>query len=490
MDVRVRYAPSPTGNQHIGGVRTALFNYFFAKANNGSFLLRIEDTDQERFKADALQDIYNTFHWLDIHWDEGPDIGGSYSPYIQSERSEIYKKYALELVKNGFAYYCYCTTNRLQTMREAQELEKSGTGYDRHCRNLSEKQQSELLKENSKPVIRLKIPSDGSVKFHDELLGDIEILNSDINPDPVLLKSDGFPTYHLANVIDDHLMKISHILRAQEWIPSVPIHIHLYKAFGWEPPYFVHLPMVKGEDGQKLAKRHGATSLIEFRKKGYLPEAIINYISLLGWAYNDSDEFFLKEDLEKLFTLKKLNKSSAIFDYKKLDWFNGIYIRKKENKDLKELLIPYLVDAGFIQSPIDDKTSVLLDGIIPLIKERIKILSDVTPMVSFLFQNELKYEAKELIPKKTDAKKTMEILLRLRELIVNFDRYSDLENEELFKKAASDIDIKLGNLLSPLRVALTGSTVSPPLFESVRLLGSEKTLKRIDHAIKILSIEE
>ena len=303
--MRVRYAPSPTGLQHIGGVRTALFNYFFAKSQGGEFILRIEDTDRERYSDESLQDLYDTFKWLDIEWDEGPDKGGEYGPYVQSERFELYRKYAGQLISQGKAYKCYCTSERLEALRtEQQKDKKSHQGYDRHCRDLTAEQQAEYEAQGIKPVIRFKIPLDGKTVFHDVLLGDVKRKNSDISPDPVLIKSDGFPTYHLANIIDDHFMKITHIMRAQEWLPSGPLHILLYQAFEWDPPVYCHLPMVMGKDGQKLSKRHGSTSLRDFIASGYLPEAIINYISLIGWSYDDSREFFDKEDLKNCLCLK------------------------------------------------------------------------------------------------------------------------------------------------------------------------------------------
>ncbi len=309
MSVRVRYAPSPTGLQHIGGVRTALFNYFFARANGGTFILRIEDTDQERSHEEALEDLYETLAWLGIDWDEGPGRGGDYGPYVQSQRFELYRSYAQQLVDDGKAYYCYCTPQRLDALREEQQQKKSRMqGYDRHCRDLTEEQRSAYAAQGITPVIRLKVPLEGKTTFHDELMGDITRKNTDISPDPVLLKSDGFPTYHLANVIDDHLMGITHIMRAQEWIPSGPLHILLYEAFGWDPPKYCHLPMVMGKDGQKLSKRHGSTAVRDFRRAGYLPEAVVNYISLLGWSYDDKTEFFTREELEKVFSLEKINK--------------------------------------------------------------------------------------------------------------------------------------------------------------------------------------
>jgi glutamyl-tRNA synthetase len=273
--------------QHIGGVRTALFNYFFARANGGKFILRVEDTDQERYSDESLEDLYNTLNWLGLKWDEGPLVGGPYGPYVQSERFDLYKKYAEQLVVDGKAYRCYCTSERLAALRSEQQAAKSELqGYDRHCADLTDEQRSELESQGLKSVIRLKVPTQGKTTIHDVLMGDITRRNRDVSPDPVLLKSDGFPTYHLANVIDDHMMHITHIMRAQEWIPSGPLHILLYEAFGWEPPLYCHLPMVMGKDGQKLSKRHGSTSVKDFREKGYLPEALMNYVSLVGWSYD------------------------------------------------------------------------------------------------------------------------------------------------------------------------------------------------------------
>ena len=292
MSVRVRYPPSPTGYQHIGSVRTALFNFLFARAQGGTFILRIEDTDRERSNDQALQDIYDTFAWLGFHWDEGPDTGGPFAPYIQSERKELYHEHAGRLVESGHAYRCYCSSERLKELREQQKKSGQSQGYDRRCRDLEAGEREKREREGAPYVIRLKIPLSGSTGFNDRLLGEITRLNQDINPDPVLLKSDGFPTYHLANVIDDHLMGITHVLRAQEWIPTVPVHVILYNAFGWTPPEYYHLPLVLGSDGQKLSKRHGSVRVIDFRKEGYLPEAMINYVSLLGWSYDESREFF------------------------------------------------------------------------------------------------------------------------------------------------------------------------------------------------------
>jgi len=487
MSVRVRYAPSPTGLQHIGGVRTALFNYFFARSQGGSFILRVEDTDRTRYSDEALQDLYDTFQWLGIKWDEGPDVGGDFGPYVQSERFDLYREYGNKLLECGHAYRCYCTAERLEELRKSQ---KKATGYDRRCRDLSfeeEKRLAEELKSQGlEPVIRFKIPLEGSTSFSDEIMGTITRKNKDINPDPVILKGDGFPTYHLANVVDDHLMEITHILRAQEWIPSGPLHVLLYQAFGWEPPKYCHLPMVMGKDGQKLSKRHGSTSVREFRNEGYLPEALLNYVSLLGWSYDDSREFFTREELEELFTLEKLNKAPGVFDYKKLAWFNGQYIRQKEDGELKDALIPFLIRDGIISDPPTEDERRIIENFIPLVKPRLKTLGEIGPLVRFLFQDVVAEDPGTAVPKKLDLPKTVAVLEAGRDLISRLDSLGDEELEEEFRVRAEELEVKLGDMMGPLRVGLTGSAVSPPLIESCRLIGTDESLRRIDRLISAL----
>jgi glutamyl-tRNA synthetase len=475
--------------QHIGGVRTALFNYFFARSQGGTFILRVEDTDRERSNNEALQDLYDTFQWLDIHWDEGPDLGGPYGPYVQSERFELYARHARQLVEKGRAYYCYCSEERLERLREQQKKEKKQQGYDRHCRNLSEEQRREYEAQGIKPVIRFAVPTEGSTSFSDIILGDVKKKNRDVPPDPVLLKSDGFPTYHLANVVDDHLMQITHILRAQEWIPSGPLHVLLYEAFGWTPPVYCHLPMVMGKDGQKLSKRHGATAVREFRRQGYLPEALINYISLLGWSWDDKREFFTKEELEELFTLEKLNKAPGVFDYKKLEWFNGQYIRAKSDEELIALTLPYLKEEGLVDDPPAEAQMEIVRRMMPLMKERLHFLSDIAPLSRFLFTDVREYNLREVIPKKLDAARTLELLRAGRELVAGFPERGEEKTEELFREKAEELGVKLGAMLMPIRVAITGSKVSPPLFGSIELLGIEPTLERIDRVLSLLEGE-
>ena len=344
------------------------------------------------------------------------------------------------------------------------------------------------MEKGIKPVIRLKVPMDGKTTFHDVLMGDITRRNKDVSPDPILLKSDGYPTYHLANVIDDHLMKITHIMRAQEWIPSGPLHVILYKAFGWEPPVYCHLPMVLGKDGQKLSKRHGSTSVKEFREKGYLPEAILNYVCLVGWSYDGQKQFFSKAELEQLFDMHKINKSSGVFDYKKLDWFNGQYIRQCDDARLKGLLVPYLEKAGFFSNPPTEEEQHKLDILTPVVKERMKTLGDVVELSRFLF-TEVAYSDKALFcDKKTDLETTVKLYEQavaiLKKGLAEHKKSEDVEAE--LCALATQNGVKVNGVFMPIRVAITGSQVSLPLFDSIRLLGEEKTCQRLDAALGFL----
>jgi glutamyl-tRNA synthetase len=490
MEIRDRYAPSPTGNQHIGGVRTALFNYLFAHSKGGKFILRLEDTDRTRFDEAFVQNLYDTFNWLNLHWDEGPDIGGPSAPYIQSERFELYKKYAEELIAKGRAYRCFCSSERLDKIREEREASHSSeSGYDRHCRNISAEESAQRAAAGEAFVIRLNIPLGESTKFHDHILGDIEWKNDDVNPDPVLLKSDGFPTYHLANVVDDHLMNISHVLRAQEWIPSTPLHVIMYKAFGWTPPEYCHLPMVMGQDGKKLSKRHGATSIDEFRKSGYLPEALINYVALLGASYEEGKEIYTLAELAERFSLDKLNKAPAIFDYKKLEWYNGQYIRMMSDVELAEAALPYATEANLFGDSASGPSAEQKEKFVaamPLIKERISFLHEAPEKIAYLFSEPAIPAAEDFIPKKADLARTIELLVLGRELIEPMSTMNDADAENCIKAFCEEKAVKLGDLMMPLRVAITRARVSPPLFGSIRILGAKHSLARIDEALASL----
>ncbi|HNY16494.1 MAG TPA: glutamate--tRNA ligase [Treponemataceae bacterium] len=509
MEVRVRYAPSPTGMQHIGGVRTALFNYLYARSQGGKFILRIEDTDQTRYSEDYVRNLYDTLAWLGLEWDEGGDKGGPFGPYVQSQRFELYKKYALELVEKGQAYYCFCDEERLERIRKIQTMNKMAPGYDRHCRSLSADEVKANLDAGKPYVIRLAVPLEGATKFRDELLGDIEWKNEDVNPDPVLLKSDGFPTYHLANIVDDHMMKITHVMRAQEWIPSAPLHVIMYRAFGWEHPSFCHLPMVMGQDGQKLSKRHGATSCNEFRNNGYLKEAIINYVSMLGCSYEDGRDMYTLEELGKLFRMEHINKAPAVFDYKKLEWFNGQYMRLKTDEELFELVWPFIANSGVLGScgegepnseaarakaglrfadetllkPTAEQRDKLMK-VMPLIKERLHFLTDAPAMVGFLFGEPAVPPVEEIVPKKLDAAKTREVLEAAKGIIAKIADLTEEQANELFHAAAEGLGVKLGDLMMPIRMAVTGSRVSPPLVGSIQILGVDKAIARIERTIK------
>jgi len=483
---RVRYAPSPTGLQHIGGIRTALFDYFYAKASGGDFILRIEDTDQARSFEGAMEDIYNTFEWLGIEYDEGPKKGGPYAPYIQSERVDIYKKYSKELIDKGHAYYCYCDAERLEKVRKEKEQNKEQQGYDRRCRNLSKEEEDKLKKENPKPVIRLKVPVDGITVFEDSLFGKIEFDNKTLQ-DFVLLKSDGFPTYHLASVVDDHLMEITHVLRGQEWMPSAANHMLLFKAFGWETPVYCHLPLIMGEDGHKLSKRHGATQVIEFKNQGYLPEALINFVTLLGWSYNDKDELFGVEQLKKIFTIDKINKSPATFNYSKLKWFNGIYIRSMDNEKLLNMLIPYFKQKGLVSENVADNEIQTLRKIVPLVKERIEVLADAPEISYFMFGELPEYRNWDMImPKNTEKQTVISILKDAKAILDNLGKEKDEDMQHQLYELSTKYSVKAGAVFMPIRIALTGTNKSPDLFPVMNALGKDKVLNRIEKAIEKL----
>jgi len=497
--IRVRYAPSPTGLQHVGGIRTALFNYLFARSKKGAFVLRLEDTDRSRSDESFVQNLYDTFSWLGLKWDEGPDCGGPFNPYVQSERAAHYKKYAQELLDKGKAYYCFCSAERIEKVRQEREAAHSSqSGYDRLCRNIDPAEAVKRAAAGEPCTIRLKIPLGETIQFHDHLLGDIEWKNDDVNPDPVLLKSDGFPTYHLANVVDDHLMEISHVMRAQEWLASTPLHVIMYKSFGWVAPEYCHLPMVMGQDGKKLSKRHGATSIDEFRKQGYLPEALINYVALLGASYEEGArpdghvDLFNLSEFEQLFSIDKLNKAPAIFDYKKLEWFNGQYIRMKSDDELAALCLPSAVEAGLFgakgtePSPEQRKT---FTAAMPLIRERLVFTHEAAGKLAYLFAPPALPPAEEFIPKKADISETIRLLGLGRDMVNHLaNAVNDAEAEAYVKEQAEKAAVKLGDLMMPLRVAITGSRVSPPLFGSLRILGAQESLARVEKALQQLAV--
>ena len=479
--VRVRIAPSPTGYFHIGSARTALFNWLFARHHGGAFIVRVQDTDRSRYNAEAVPDMIASLRWLGLDWDEGPKVGGDYGPYYQSERLDLYRRYANQLLAQGQAYKCYCSPQRLAALREEQRRNKQDVGYDRHCRHLTAAQRAGYEAQGISPVIRLKAPLEGQTSFRDVLYGAITVDNHTLD-DLVLLKSDGFPTYHLGVVVDDHLMAISHIMRGDEWLPSVPKHILLYQAFGWEPPVFAHLPLILAPTGKgKLSKRHGGVEIHEFRRQGYLPEAMVNYLARLGWSYDDKTEIFSREELIRYFDLPGVNNSPARLSYERLEWMNAYYIRHLAPDDLAQRLVPFMAQAGF------EVTAADLLPIIPLIQERLKTLSQVVEWADFFFQPELAYEAELLVGKKMTAAESLAALQRAGETLAALPDFCAEGMEAPLRDLATDLGLKAGQLFGIVRVAVTGKKVAPPLFGTMEVLGQEQSLARIDGALETLA---
>ncbi len=483
--IRVRYAPSPTGDFHVGGARTALFNYLFARHHEGKFILRIEDTDQKRYNPDALGWLLNGLRYLGLNWDEGPEVGGEYGPYVQTERLDIYQKYCHQLLDAGQAYYCFCTSERLEKVHQEQEKKKLLPGYDRYCRDLDLNEAAERVAKGESFTVRAKLPIEGDITFYDTIRGEITFSYTMLQ-DAVLMKSDGIPTYHLANVIDDHLMEISHILRGDEWINSIPLHLFLYQAFGWQPPIMAHLPLILNPTGKgKMSKREDRAPdgrllpvfVRSFEKKGYLPEAMVNYLALLGWSYDDHTEIMTMAELIERFSLERVKSAPAAWNYEKLDYFSGDTIRRLPIEDLTDRLLPFLAEAG-IQAK---REKMLL--ITPLIRERIKTLSEAAAWIDFFFMAELpSYDTALLIPKKTTAAVTLTILERAQQILTTVEFTHDtLENA--LSAEANKLGLKTGQMFQPIRVAVCGRTVAPPLFETLVVLGRELSLKRIGQAI-------
>jgi len=476
LSVRVRFAPSPTGALHIGSVRTILYNYLFARQRDGTLILRVEDTDQDRLVAGAIDSIYDGLHWLGIGWHEGPQEGGPHAPYVQSERLPLYQKHAQELIEKGAAYYCFCSKERLAAVRAEQEARKEPTRYDRHCRNIPPAEAAERAK-TEPHVIRLKAPDEGTLAIDDLVHGHIE-WQADTIEDQVLLKSDGFPTYHLAVVIDDHVMEISHIMRGDEWVASVPKHLLIYGAFGWDVPPMAHVPSVLGPDGKKLSKRHGSTAVSQFREDGYLPEALINYLALVGWSPGTEDEVFSMDDLIRVWKIEQVQSAGGKWDKERLDFFNGVWIRKLSVDELVRRLEPF-VSAEWDRA--------ILTRIAPHIQERMKTLKDAKDQIRFLFTDDIGYESKLLIPKKSDRVSTAEALAQARAVISGLEPFTAAVIKPALEGLAEQLGWSRRDLNGAIRIAITGRDVGPPLYESLEVLGKEKSLKRIEMAQELLA---
>jgi len=477
--VRTRFAPSPTGYLHIGGLRTALYAWLFARKNGGAFILRIEDTDTEREVEGAKDVIYNTLRQTGLYYDEGPDVGGPFGPYIQSERAEIYKRHAEMLVQKGAAYRCFCSKERLAQERAKCEARGETYTYDKHCLSLSQEEIQKRLDAGEPYVIRQNIPRTGETTYTDAVFGDITVPNADLD-DNVLLKADGMPTYNLANVVDDHLMGITHVIRGVEYLSSTPKYNHLYRAFGWEIPTYIHLPVVMKDKQRKLSKRHGDASFDDFINKGYLKEALINYIALLGWSPGSEREIFSLEELIDAFSLEGLSRSSAIFDVEKLTWMNAQYIRALSKDSFIERAMPYFIEAGAERFD--------LNLIAELIQPRLERLDEIPGKLSFL-TNMPDYDIGLYTHKKmkTDAQSALPVLLKAKALLESQTDYSLEALRESLHALVEELGIKNGQLLWPLRIAITGTEVTPGgAVEAACLLGKAETLRRLNASIKKL----
>jgi glutamyl-tRNA synthetase len=482
--VRVRFAPSPTGYPHVGNMRTAMFNWLLARHTGGEFILRIEDTDVARKVKGALEAILDGLRWLGLDWDEGPEVGGPYSPYFQSQRLPLYREAAERLVSQGDAYYCYCSPERLEEMRAEQVRRKQPPGYDRRCRDLTPEERAQREKEGTTPVVRFKVPLEGQTRFNDLIWGEVVFENNTID-DFVLLKSDGYPTYHLANVVDDSAMKVSHVIRAEEWISSTPRHILLYRALGLEPPKFVHHPMILGPDRAKLSKRHGAVSILEYREQGYLPETMFNFLALIGWSLDDRTEIMSRQELVDNFSLERIGKTGAIFNRDKLDWMNGVYLRSLSVEDFTQRALPFL-EKGLspeVKRPLDID---YVSRIMPLIQERAKTLTELAELTEFFFTDELDYESGRLIVKKMTQELAIQALEASKQRLEPVKEFDHESLEAVLRPLAGELGLKTGQLFGTLRVAVTGRTVAPPLFETMSVLGKQRCLRRIEAALSKL----
>lgn len=479
--VRTRFAPSPTGFMHVGNLRTALYEYLIAKSMGGSFVLRIEDTDQERKVEGAVQVIYDTLQQVGLSHDEGPDVGGEYGPYVQSQRKGLYLPYAEQLVREGKAYYCFCTKERLDSLHGEDGL----GGYDRHCRDLPAEEVKAFLEKGTPYVIRQKMPIEGSTTFHDAVYGDITIENTELE-DQILIKSDGYPTYNFANVIDDHLMHITHVVRGCEYLTSTPKYNLLYEAFGWEVPVYVHLPLIMGKDAEgnvsKLSKRHGSTGFADLVKDGYLPETIVNYIALLGWCPKENRELFTLKELTEAFSIDGISKSPAVFDYDKLNWFNGEYIRAMSQEAFIEKAMPYFREVF----PEGEKDWDVLAGIL---QPRITKFTEIPGLLSF-FRVLPEYPAEFFINKKskTNLENSGAMLQAAIELLDALPQWKLEDIHDGLIGLAQKLEVKNGTLLWPVRIAAAGVQVTPGgAMEILTLLGKEEALRRLKLGLAKLS---
>lgn len=492
MTVRTRFAPSPTGSLHIGGLRTALFNWMFAKSQGGQFILRIEDTDQKRFDPTALQTLMEALRWVGLDWDEGPEIGGEFAPYVQSERLSHYQHWAHWLVEQGKAYKCFCTPERLEAVNREKQLLRQPPGYDRHCRHLSAQEIADKEASNTPYVIRFKMPLEGKTEAHDLLRGVVTFENDTLQ-DAVLLKSDGFPTYHLAVVVDDHLMGITHVLRANEWLPSYPLHVQIWQAFGWQMPTFVHLPVMLNPNGKgKMSKRNPPKDqygnivpvmVHDYMQAGYLPEAMLNFLASVGWTFGDDQELFTMQEALARFTLEGINPNNSALPAEKLDFLNGNWIRRITPEDLANRLRPFLERDGY---NVDER---ILHAIAPVVQTRLKVLSDIGGLAGFLFKDPATFAPASpdvLIQKKMDAQSSIDVLEKSIALIESLPEFTTATLLEAFSAKTTEWGVNNSQLFGVLRVAVSAQKISTPTFETMEVLGKPESLRRIRLSIEAL----
>lgn len=481
-EVRVRFAPSPTGDLHVGNIRTALFDWAYARHTGGKLIFRIEDTDRERVTDEYIARAIETLRWLGLQWDEGPEVGGPYGPYLQSQRLDIYTEWAQHFLKNGDAYYCYCSIEELEQRREKQRELNQAPGYDGKCRSLTEAERSAFEAQGRKPVIRMRMP-DGETKFNDLIRGEV-VFEHKYVPDFVLMRADGSPLYTLAVAVDDVLMKVTHVLRGEDLLSSTPRQIRVYQAMNVKPedyPLFAHLPFVMGQDNAKLSKRNGEVSIAWYREQGFLPEAICNYLALLGWSPGDDRENITMQELVELFTVERVNSSPARFDMKKLEAINGDKIRALSIDDFLSRALPFLIKDGVVNG--SDSEVAIIRAALPIIQERIARMNEVTAMLKFLFVDAVEFESEAAAkiaeePSQHVIKKALETLLEL----------SDWKHDQIEAKLRAalldEMGLKPRLAFGPVRIAVTGSHISPPLFESMELLGKERSIARLKAAVR------
>ena len=472
-NIRVRIAPSPTGDPHVGTAYIGLFNYVFAKKHGGKFILRIEDTDQTRSSKESEAAIFRSLRWVGLSWDEGPDVGGPFGPYRQSERTQLYQDAAARLVERQEAYPCFCTAERLDALRAQQKAEKRNFGYDRHCRDFSAAQAQAKIAAGTPHVVRLKMPLEGVITVNDKLRGAIEFKVTEID-DQVLLKSDGFPTYHLANVVDDNAMQITHVIRAEEWITSTPKHVRLYQEFGWTPPEFIHMPLLRNADKSKISKRRNPVSLGYYERAGYFPEAMLNYLAMMGWTMPDQSEKFTVAQMVESFDITRVSLGGPVFDLVKLAWLNGLYMRELAPAQIVERLRSGLLSDAY------------LTQVAALVRERVDKLEDFVSYADFFFTGAVPLDAKALVPKGLDAKAHKEWFGKMEALQDALDglrAWNHAVVEEAIKAFIVASELPQKDVLMFLRVAVTGRSATPPLFETMEVLGRESCRWRMRQAL-------